>query len=379
MRNSSLSCDVCALSNAKGMYKNMKRKLLIIGNGFDIEHGLLTKYTDFLNFLEKRFDNDTIEYELQNQLLNIIKHRTAVLQNCRFDNILLSYIYEAYLYNKGQKQNWVDFEAELQDFIIKNENCMRRNNKEKVGQLYYGNSYEAVHNEFILPSIVEEDLERIICAYEIYVTKYINKRKIYWYTNDIKPFNPDYVLSFNYSNTFERMYGEKYNVDYCYVHGKAQLLEVDQDKLNNNIVLGIDEHLNSKEADILTEYVFCRKYFQRICKGTGIKYKKWLAEMDSKYDDYKKQRTFDSSVKPELNVMVFGHSLAKTDSDILKEILCKEYSNITIYYHNYESKKKQISNLVNVLGKDKLIEFCYSDKPKILFQKQLPRESICGF
>ena len=32
------------------------KKILLIGNGFDLAHGLPTKYTDFLGFVE-RFEN----------------------------------------------------------------------------------------------------------------------------------------------------------------------------------------------------------------------------------------------------------------------------------------------------------------------------------
>lgn len=35
--------------------------------------------------------------------------------------------------------------------------------------------------------------------------------------------NPDHVLSFNYSDTYEKIYGKEKKIKYDYIHGKANI------------------------------------------------------------------------------------------------------------------------------------------------------------
>ena len=61
-------------------------KILVIGNGFDLAHGLPTKYTDFLDFSEL-FIADEREYEWKlKNLIHIKKHNKEFLkcvESCR--------------------------------------------------------------------------------------------------------------------------------------------------------------------------------------------------------------------------------------------------------------------------------------------------------
>lgn len=38
----------------------MTKNILIIGNGFDLEHGLPTRYIDFLKFISKDYEASTV-------------------------------------------------------------------------------------------------------------------------------------------------------------------------------------------------------------------------------------------------------------------------------------------------------------------------------
>ena len=72
--------------------------------------------------------------------------------------------------------------------------------------------------------------------------------------------NPSLVISFNYSNTYERLYGS--NAEVCYIHGKAQLTEedafnnskkdADYYSSKNHIVFGMDEYLAEDERKAIT-------------------------------------------------------------------------------------------------------------------------------
>ena len=72
--------------------------------------------------------------------------------------------------------------------------------------------------------------------------------------------NPSLVISFNYSNTYERLYGS--NAEVCYIHGKAQLTEedafnnskkdADYYSSKNHVVFGMDEYLAEDERKAIT-------------------------------------------------------------------------------------------------------------------------------
>lgn len=131
------------------------------------------------------------------------------------------------------------------------------------------------------------------------------------------------------------------------------------------MVLGIDEYLVGEERMSNINFIEFKKYYQRIHKSTGCVYKNWLEIMKNSVDKEKQQ---------EHNVFIFGHSLAATDKDILKELITDSKIKTTIYYKDKEQYGQQIANLVNVLGPDALISMVYGSNPKVKFVCQ--REMI---
>lgn len=79
------------------------------------------------------------------------------------------------------------------------------------------------------------------------VMQYIDKTEKLSFVEKIE-FN--YLLSFNYTNTYEEIYGEKIQEDHShYIHG---FIDEKRDKTNNNVVLGIykrpEKHLKEKRV-----------------------------------------------------------------------------------------------------------------------------------
>lgn len=70
---------------------------------------------------------------------------------------------------------------------------------------------------------LEDDLNKLIRILEIYLAEYVNIINDVEECLDIQGINPDCVLSFNYSNTYERLYGNAKKIDYNYIHGKADI------------------------------------------------------------------------------------------------------------------------------------------------------------
>ncbi len=140
------------------------------------------------------------------------------------------------------------------------------------------------------------------------------------------------------------------------------------------MVLGIDEYLSKKKRNSDTDFIAFKKYYQRIFKGTGCKYKDWL---DIMHEDYKEmqiklekrameisgffsKKQIKKQVKREYlnkhNLYIFGHSLDVTDKDILRDLILNNILHTTIFYHSKEELGKKIANLVKIIGQDELIK-----------------------
>lgn len=174
---------------------------------------------------------------------------------------------------------------------------------------------------------------------------------------------------------------------YDYIHGKS--IEGNTIK-SNNMVLGIDEYLPEKRRDKEVEFIAFKKYYQRIYKQTGCKYKEWIDKIKEEYLEFlEKQkgaeskintwtvdmysmldslaaRAFKKSKCNKHNLYIFGHSLDVTDKDIFKTLILNDNVYTTIFYHekkddngNGDKGRKdlgqKVANLVKVIGQDELI------------------------
>lgn len=345
-------------------------KILVIGNGFDLDHGLETGYKNFLTFCDiiMQFHNTKETEDLaisdnHKNYLSILKDNQKLLD--KFVDLLKKNKLFDYLSNKNKSNNWIDLEAELQDILIDidfieqklidanaTETQLPANNKS------YRNISKIFGNEFAVSSIapaacrisIETWLNQLSMALELYIAHFINLTEIEYYSPDIVNFDADRVISFNYSNTYERIYSLARANSYCnYIHGKATT------DGKNNIVLGITD--SSEEHDKRTTNCKFEKYFQRISKNTSNIYKDWL----------------DSEERKEL--MFFGHSLFSSDGDIIKELIT-ECDEITVCYYNDEMYQNIIQHLVEILGKNKLLDYTYGYNAKIHFVQQRKRSNV---
>lgn len=122
------------------------KTILIIGNGFDLAHGLPTRYSDFLDFCRvfpKIYEPDMtrkgLESELEswkgnNEVKNILRklfdsrekepdyHCNIDLDYDRLENLLknniwLEYFSKQYASNQMKGKNWIDLESEISHII----------------------------------------------------------------------------------------------------------------------------------------------------------------------------------------------------------------------------------------------------------------------
>ena len=223
----------------------------------------------------------------------------------------------------------------------------------------------------------EKDLNDLIAAFEKYLYEYVSKIKIENILVDIKNVDFNKVISFNYTETCEKVYAKQLGVEYDYIHGKAY-----NGTKDNNMVLGIDEYLLDDRRDKDIEFIAFKKYYQRIYKGTGCNYKNWIDKVreSAKLTEKRLRKEFPIQIpfkmfKNKHHVYIFGHSLDITDKDVLRELILNDNVYTTIYYPDKKELGRKIANLVKVIGQDELIRRTGGSTKTIEF---VPQRSMVG-
>ena len=350
------------------------KNVLVIGNGFDIAHGLYTKYIDFYNFCNaiKRVLNDkreiAIREDIKEKLLksefmkstaNIINNKKIVndeilekmIKICK-DNYWLNCIKER---NLSNDPHWCDIEGVIADEISKFSYVTKKYSSTKVrSQALMNESREIISiykkiinytqekqsfktNVYLFKEKLLSDLNDLTWMLEIYLSKFLNRKsKTYKFFETL---NIDYIINFNYTDTYNKLY--KKNIPTHFIHGKIR----NNDKDTINMVFGIGDSIN--EDDDNYEFIEFQKYYQRIIYKTGNDYAKWLDNDEI------------------MNIFIFGHSVNEVDGDIIKRLIARKHTNIYIYYYDQQALNSIVANLTRILGKDMIID--YTNKNKIVF------------
>ncbi|WP_313184726.1 AbiH family protein [Lacrimispora sp.] len=407
-------------------------ELLLIGNGFDLAHGLPTRYTDFLKYCRDYDDKNSVSSlnELNEEFISFTT-----------DNVWLKYFLGS-LSELDNSNTWIDFEKEIsevinginsidfgsikyKDIISNTSLALPSNIKSKNFILTFSSLSKTqelkitVKNIHSIPSLSEfiyVQLRNFTRAFEIYCL-YVNEipiiepvisserrtqmdnankeakhysnqlqlargylgrerkvaefqelyneaiKKYSSFSSGIKPIDYlsiskfDCVLSFNYTNTYERLYGND-KTKYCYIHGKAQ-----NDKNETNMIFGIDDNLQRGEESSNFKWVRFKKYYQRIIYKTGSEYKDWLSSISN-------QTTSQNYVH------IVGHSLDRTDYDVLYEIFDNINFKIIVYYYSSKDFEDKVQKVIKLLaykgmnGRDELIRRVHGSQWSIKFVNQ---------
>ena len=424
--------------------------ILVIGNGFDLAHGLPTRYTDFLDFIKsfidcyKKAQNNQIDwvyydthkesnaflkkwfssfYENDNGQSKAEKEATVKIIEELKENIESNIWIEYFLQNPMyQKENWIDFENEISKVIQSLDNDMHGLSRiytiedditnlsnsflsevyskytfttQTINLLANENTSETITFKEIRNRLLD-DLNKLIKALEIYLCEYVDKIEIQKKSPDIEELSIDFILSFNYTHTFSKIYDvsnqskQEVTNPFDYIHGEVN---INNNIESNNMVLGIDEYLLGDRKNKNVEFIAFKKFYQRIFKGTGCEYKKWLDIIQKDYLEYM-QRQIDADDKKYIpdkiqavlhyyamqtikrqslkkhNLYIFGHSLDITDKDVLRDLILNDNVYTTIFYPNKEELGRKIANLVKVIGQDELIRRTRGSTKTIEFKQQ---------
>lgn len=234
-------------------------------------------------------------------------------------------------------------------------------------------------------------MEILIRELEIYLEEYVDKIDCKVLSPDIKDMKIDKLISFNYTDSYRKYYDKQNLCDYDFIHGKADVLHTLE---TNNLVLGINEYLPENKRNIDVKFIVFKKFYQRILKGTGNRYKNWLDVINqesiiflNKIKDYEAELETNRKLNignettlknlmslqrnlPMQNLYIFGHSLDITDKDILRDLILNDNVYTTIYYPDKDELGKKIANLVKVIGQDELIKRTGGSTKTIEFKQQ---------
>lgn len=356
--------------------------ILVLGNGFDLAHGLPTKYGDFLEFVQafsnfKSSVNSQNKYsvfftDLEETKSDVFEELDKLISN----NCWLEYFIRIYKSRMSEgKEGWIDFECEISTVIQALDSARHTLNEQfrkgddsahmeqwqwKVLQPVFFSDKSGAHS-FSQVSVdrlknkLIQDLNRLTRCLEMYLCTYLSIGSCQP-LKDIAKLKVDKVLSFNYTDTYKILY-DKAKVEYDYIHGKARATNTID---SCNLVLGIDEYLSDDKRNSDNEFIQFKKFFQRIYKGTGCHYIDWLND---------RRDTINRTPNPELNIYIYGHSLDVTDADILRKLIMENGAQTTIFYHNKKTLGNQIANLVKVIGEEELIKRTDGKKRTIVFQQ----------
>lgn len=372
--------------------------ILVIGNGFDLAHKLPTKYENFLTFINHVNFNEKNKKEFV-ELYKLISN-----------NIWIEYFTSIYEERKkAGNDGWIDFESEISKIIQSLNNDMYRLNNEyrmddrvmglsnkflykKYSQYFYmiptDNRNEKITYEEIRDRLLY-DLNKLIRALEIYLIDYVSKIQCDEESPDIKKIFEKKenegglqvivdtkILNFNYTTTVMKVY--KCNFDVDYIHGKADINNTIE---TNNMVLGIDEYLPNDRKNIDIGFIAFKKYYQRIYKQTGCKYKGWVDDIKKEYEEFLQTKAVRArrnvaTEYPQHNLYIFGHSLDVTDKDILRDLILNDNVYTTIFYPDKRELGRKIANLVKIIGQDELIRRTGGSTKTIEFKLQQPMVPI---
>jgi len=352
--------------------------IFILGNGFDLRHNLPTKYINFLHFMKylktiridypdkpiSRFFEDGELIKSDDDIEKAYNTYVSVYDKVYFDkedydfisNNLENCWLEYFISSVKEIETWIDFETEIA-FVVSNFKsffdkaaCSSQNefivnkfafifdeqgnikDKYTVEQLKGFGKY-VINKEKIINELYKK-LEEFGNILRLYLKYFVNKPLELIDETLLKKLQQpqfkkvDCVVSFNYTDTFETLYDAK---DIFHIHGV----------IDQSIILGINSDINDELKYFDSTFIKFKKYYQRVSLSTDNRYIQFINFLKESKED----------IIMNYNVIVCGHSLDKTDEDVIKDLFDIS-DRITILYHHESVIGTYIKNLVSIYGKE---------------------------
>ena len=284
--------DVCSIDNIDLSGKT----LYIIGNGFDLMHGVKSSYRAFEDSMGKR---NTLKNTLETYL--------------KSDDI------------------WSDFESALGHIRMD----AMANLSVIEDMLYLSGFFEedsGAAEFFMAQDMATEPMRVITVELEKTFRKWVDTLEIGTDERPLKNIIHDNkVLCFNYTEFIETLYGVSPN-NICYIHGCRKHIK---GKQNQKLILGHAPEVSDIDFEEITGIKKIKSYKSYVIDSAQENAVRMLAEFDEDItkncnDNIAKHIRFFEELKEIDNVVVIGHSVSKVDWEYFIKI--SENANIEKWY-----------------------------------------------
>ncbi|WP_180062835.1 AbiH family protein [Acinetobacter sp. YH16042] len=197
--------------------------------------------------------------------------------------------------------------------------------------------------------------------------------------------NPDKILSFNYTNTYKRLY-DYADVEFLHgSHGEKQNIvlgvsDLDDDALKKLKAYGFTKYHQKLFKD--TDYLFLDVYKNKILSNRKSQidlYEQLKGENRSAYRNVLNNRIKNSETMLDLNFYIWGHSLDISDKDYIIDLFSLNDDmdrnvRVVIYHYDKTAKFSLLNNLLAILGKDKVEQWMknkwleFKPNPEVKFE-----------
>jgi hypothetical protein len=293
--------------------------LFIIGNGFDLAHGLKTKYEDFHQYLKDTYPDASFDG------YNTPEAQMMPDGGIKYDDVdAVGFIIEVISKAEPNGDEWNDLETSLGYLDL----CEYLDN-------WFDDDDDNEWHEVYRNQDVAVNLVGAVLTITDYFAEWIDTIEI----DDIPPISDfeklidkenDFFLTFNYTKTLELIYGVK-NV--CHIHGVqgGELLfghgndtDYTEDYMNRHI--GAEDYLQDMQRQLRKD-------------TTGA---------------IKRNQPFFNSITNSVNkIYSFGFSFSKVDEVYMEEI-CRKLStdNVTWFLNDFDdlAKRKEYKEIIKSCG-----------------------------
>jgi len=307
-------------------------KLILIGNGFDLSHGLKTRYIDFiLWYLNKAFKELSEQNKYNDSLIGIYSNYGVPMTEFKsisdfkdflkeYTNIKISYKYPFFqrLLDFANEPNWVDIESRYYYYLLQ----LYKRIEEKEKEYRNENRTFAVDRDLVSLNkcfeIIKDKLKEYLKIIDSNLPKQNTEIKDHFLSilneEHIGEPNDVHLLNFNYTSTVE-IYKEHFdnvNLEINHIHGKLN----DE---SNPIIFGYGD-----EMDAYYEKM------ERLNRNDFLKnFKSFGYFNTNNYQNF----TWFMNTRP-FDVYILGHSCGLSDRILLNSIVENDKCNrIRLYYY----------------------------------------------
>mgnify|MGYP002625382075 CR=1 FL=1 len=383
--------------------------ILVVGNGFDLAHGLPTKYSDFLDFITLYItkyhpgwvrwglvdDNDNDEDKWKNRrwsfyhaVLESLKSDVSAQTKQLFDkhgddfyalltsedslknfqcNSFLRYCLHEYSYKKTLNRDfsWIDIEDEIQRFILALEPEIKTLSELKNISVRVRNciNYENVDAKlFFIPTITDALISKNIpdeylkqAVFGLLfgeLEKFNTLLKLYLKTTmkTLDKGNRHFLINsheINLGQGTQRGIEIDHVLSFNYTDTAEMYVPKEKIRFINGSLDSSKIILGIENPDLSKTIEFCKNKMHLFFKNT----QRVLYNSSREYEKwvtvlkYAKNKEISSSV----DLHIIGHSLAISDKYILVSLMLGA-NKVVIYSHSEKDRQNKISNLYQLLG-----------------------------